>query len=118
MRNTSLPSANAGMKAETPVPVWCKESRELRAKGRVVKHFNVPAANQELVLAAFQELGWPAEMDDPLPYPNGPRSKRRRHDSVSKHSKRRLHETIDRLNRNQVNPLIRFRGNGNGIVAL
>ena len=29
-------------------------------------------------------------------------------------SRRRLHEAIDRLNRNQINRLIRFRGNGNG----
>jgi hypothetical protein len=76
--------------------------RELRIGGALVKAFKVPARNQELILDALEEEGWPRHLDDPLPPHEG------------QDSKRRLHETIDRLNRNQINRLIRFRGNGNG----
>jgi hypothetical protein len=62
----------------------------------------VPAANQERVLAAFEEEGWPVHIDDPLP------------PSPDQDSKRRLHDTINSLNRNQKCPLIRFVGDGTG----
>jgi hypothetical protein len=56
-----------------------------------------------MILDAFEELGWPRHIDDPLP-------PHREQDP-----KRRLHNTIDSLNRGQVNRfLIRFRGNGTG----
>ena len=38
-----------------------------RVGDRVVKQFRVPAGNQELILAAFEEMGWPPHIDDPLP---------------------------------------------------
>ena len=68
----------------------------------VVKQFKVPALNQERILAAFEEEGWPVHIDDPLP------------PHPEQDPKRRLHDTINSLNRNQKNPLIRFLGNGNG----
>jgi hypothetical protein len=67
-----------------------------------VKQFKVPAPNQEIILAAFEEENWTARIDDPLvPHP-------------AIDSKRRLHDTINSLNRNQKNPLLRFLGDGNG----
>jgi hypothetical protein len=62
----------------------------------------VPARNQELVLTAFQELDWPESIDDPLPPDH------------NVDPKQRLQATIKSLNRNQLTPLIRCHGNGNG----
>ena len=58
--------------------------------------------NQERILAAFEEEGWPVHIDDPLP------------PHPEQDSKRRLHDTINSLNRNQKKRLIQFLGNGNG----
>jgi hypothetical protein len=85
-----------------PRPIWDGEQRELRFAGQLIKRFRVPAANQERILAAFEEEGWPAGIDDPLS-PEGEQ------DPI-----RRLQATIKSLNRNQLHPLVRFRGNGNG----
>jgi hypothetical protein len=87
---------------ETPKPRWDRERQELRFGDTVVKQFKVPAANQERILAAFEEEGWPVRIDDPLP-PNSDQD-----------SKRRLHDTINSLNRNQKSNLIRFVGDGSG----
>ena len=70
--------------------------------GSIVKRFKWQAVNQELVLGAFQEDGWPAVIDDPLP------------PKPEQDSKRRLHDTIKALNRNQLHKAIRFHGNGTG----
>jgi hypothetical protein len=83
-------------------PEWDPERRVLRVGGQVVKHFRVPARNQELILTALQELGWPLYIDDPLPPVPGV------------NPKHRLRDTISRLNHNQQNRLIRFHGDGNG----
>lgn len=85
-----------------PVPFWDAERRELRLAGGVVKRFRQPARNQETILAAFEELGWPAFMDDPLPQ------------DFDVDPKKRLNKTIENLNRNQRQPLIRFCGDGTG----
>jgi hypothetical protein len=91
--------------AAPATPVWDAERRELRLGGVLVKKFRRPAANQELILAVFQEEGWPARIDDPLP--NGDKS-----DPVE-----RLHFTIRHLNQNQQTPLLRFRGDGSGAAV-
>jgi len=83
-------------------PEWDKQRRELWLDGRLVKRFRQPACDQELVLNAFQELEWPARMDDPIPV----------HRGID--SKKRLHDTIMRLNKHQVNHLMRFVGDGSG----
>jgi hypothetical protein len=83
-------------------PVWDRLRQELRLGRAVVKRFKLPAVNQETVLAAFEEDGWPVHIDDPLP----PRP--------DLDPKRRLHDTINSLNRNQKRPLIRFLGDGSG----
>ena len=48
-------------------PHWEPTQRELRLGDRIVKRFRVPARNQELILKSFEEEGWPAHIDDPLP---------------------------------------------------
>lgn len=83
-------------------PTWDSDRQQLRVGRVIVKEFKVPAANQEAILAAFQEEGWCPRIDDPL----APK--------LNQDSKRRLHDTINSLNRNQKHPLIRFLGDGKG----
>jgi hypothetical protein len=88
--------------AQPKIPRWDAARRELRWGAKLVKRFREPALNQELILAAFEEEGWPPHLDDPLPS-NG-----------DSDPKERLHDTIKRLNRHQVHRLIHFRGDGSG----
>jgi hypothetical protein len=84
------------------VPQWDKQRQELRLGKLLVKHFKVPAPNQEMILAAFQEESWPPRIDDPLPpHPD-------------QDPKRRLHDTINTLNRHQKHRLVHFLGDGTG----
>jgi hypothetical protein len=83
-------------------PTWDRNRQELKVGNTVVKRFRVPAANQEAILAAFEEEHWPPRIDDPLP-PHREQS-----------PKRRLQETIKSLNRNQKKSMIRFLGDGSG----
>jgi len=87
---------------DVPRPRWDPERQELCVGGMVVKQFKVPAANQERILAAFEEDGWPIRIDDPLP------------PGSDQDPKRRLHDTINSLNRNQKRHLLRFIGDGTG----
>ena len=68
----------------------------------MVKCFRVPAPNQEMVLTAFEEEGWPYRVYDPLPPEEG------------KDAKQRLHETIKALNGHRLARIIRFHGDGTG----
>jgi len=97
---SSAPADNAPPRSDSPH--WDDSKRELRLGDRIVKRFRVPALNQELILAAFQEERWPDYLDDPLPPLPG------------LDSKRRLHDAIKSLNRHQISPLLRFHGNGRG----
>ena len=83
-------------------PSWHAETRTLLFSGQMVKHFKWPAVNQERVLAAFEEDGWPARIDDPLP------------PEARIDPKRRLHDTIKNLNKNQQTRMVHFRGDGTG----
>lgn len=83
-------------------PDWHPESRKLILEGALVKRFKWPAMNQEAILCAFQEEGWPLRIDDPLPP----------QDDLE--SKRRLADTIKCLNRKQEHKLLHFRGDGTG----
>lgn len=84
------------------VPHWNPDRHELTLGGLLVKRFRLPSANQEKVLEVFEEEEWPPRIDDPLaPFGNA-------------NPKRRLHDCIRNLNRNQRNPLLRFRGDGTG----
>jgi hypothetical protein len=83
-------------------PRWDRVRQELRLGPVLVKQFKVRAPNQEMILTAFEEEGWPPRIDDPLPPVAG------------QDSKRRLHDTIVTLNRNQKSALLRFSGDGSG----
>ncbi len=87
---------------EGQLPIWDAERRVLAVNNTIVKQFKWIAANQQTVLCAFEEEGWPARIDDPLP------------PHPEQDSKRRLGDTIKCLNRKQCNPLILFRGDGTG----
>ncbi|MEO1527627.1 MAG: hypothetical protein AAFX06_19530 [Planctomycetota bacterium] len=88
------------------MPVWDPDKRELRLRDDVVKRFRQPSRNQELVLAAFQEDGWPSRIDDPLPM------------EIDRDPKERLQATIKSLNRHQIEKQIRFSGDGTGQAIL
>jgi hypothetical protein len=83
-------------------PHWDKDYRTLRIDDKVVKQFKVPAPNQEIILASFEEDHWPRRIDDPLPL----------HPAID--AKRRLHDTINSLNRNQKHAIVHFMGDGSG----
>lgn len=83
-------------------PHWDLKLRRLMYQGKLIKHFRCPAQNQETILSAFQEEGWPQRISDPIP------------PSKETDSKQRLHDAIRSLNRNQTNLLIKFHGDGTG----
>lgn len=83
-------------------PRWDDQRHELWLGSVLVKRFKWKAANQESVLAAFEEEGWPSRIDDPLS------------PVADTDPKRRLSDAIKCLNRKQANPLIRFSGDGTG----
>ena len=86
----------------TSLPCWDVERRELRLGHEVVKRFRRPARNQEIILGAFQEDGWPPRIDNPLS------------DNGDTCAVDRLHEAVRRLN-HQERCLLRFRSDGNGL---
>jgi hypothetical protein len=85
-----------------PKPRWYPDLHELHFNGTLVRRYKNPARNQELILAAFEEEGWPKRIDDPLP-PIGDLDPRQR-----------LRNTIVTLNRHQLAPLVHFRMDGTG----
>ncbi len=98
---------SAGYETNTPAkvalkPCWHATRRELTLAGQIVKRFRVPARNQETILGVFEEEGWAEHIHDPLPV------------NHEIDAPTRLHDAINRLNRCQVNPLIRFHGDGKG----
>lgn len=95
----SATSDPAGQKCK---PVWNLHLRKLTFRDRLIKHFRCPAQNQEAILCAFEEEGWPEHICDPLP------------PIEACESKQRLHDAIRGLNRSQVNTLLRFGGDGTG----
>lgn len=84
------------------IPEWNAATRRLYLDDVLVKEFRQPAENQEIVLARFEEQGWPERIDDPLPPDAGP------------DVRDRLHNTVRRLNRQQ-NPLLWFESDGQGL---
>ena len=88
----------AGRMPGGQTPCWDSQLRELSVDQIVIKRYCVPAVNQELILAAFQEENWPARIDDPLP------------PAREIEPKRRLHSAIQCLNRNQRAQLLHFHG--------
>lgn len=97
----SVPRPSVSGDGELP-PVWDPDRKELRVGGQLIKQFKLPSPNQETILMCFEEEGWPARIDNPLPPQQG------------LDNKVRLHATIKSLNRHQKHRLIRFMGDGNG----
>ncbi|MFY8199490.1 MAG: hypothetical protein ACOVLE_02375 [Pirellula staleyi] len=83
-------------------PNWDSQRRVLLLNGIVVKYFKWAAENQEAILFALEEEGWPQRIDDPLRPTHG------------QDPKRRLSDTIKCLNRKQENSILHFRGDGTG----
>jgi len=84
------------------VPEWNPVTRELHLGGILIKRFKQPSQNQERVLTAFQEEGWPQRIDDPLLQ------------TGDLDPKERLRNTIKALNRNQKQHLLKIKGDGTG----
>ena len=64
--NRRRPTAESNGHAGTLTPTWDSDRQQLRVGRVIVKEFKVPAANQEAILAAFQEEGWVPRIDDPV----------------------------------------------------
>jgi hypothetical protein len=84
------------------VPKYEREGRVFSWGNWLLKCFRQPSINQEIILCAAEELGWPAWFDDPLPRVAG----------LS--PKVRLHDALKALNRHQLRCCVRFRGDGTG----
>jgi len=98
----SLRQMGLEKKAPALKPRWDATRRELSLTGLIIKRFRVPARNQETILSVFEEEGWAEHIQDPLPA------------TLNIDAPTRLHDAINRLNRCQINPLLRFRGDGKG----
>jgi hypothetical protein len=85
-------------------PRWDRVGRELWFAGEVVLRFRRGARNQEQLLEAFEEQGWPPHIDDPLPPKKG------------KGRRKRLCDTLRHLSAAQ--RAIRFRVSADGRSAL
>jgi hypothetical protein len=48
-------------------PHWDHDRLELRLGSTVLRQFKLPSADEERVLAAFEERGWPRRIGSPLP---------------------------------------------------
>ncbi len=98
-------SDHAAHKNSNNVPHYNSKTRTLTINGKVARKFRWAASNQEKILMAFQEEGWPTRIDDPLP------------SDSEICPKRRLHDTIKCLNHGQRCKgtwFVRFRGDGTG----
>jgi hypothetical protein len=83
-------------------PLWDDAARGLWWRCRLIKHFRNDAANQRLILRAFEEQGWPQKVDDSLPRAAGVRCKVQ------------LREAVRSLHRGQSPLVLRFRADGAG----
>ncbi|MCA9054457.1 MAG: hypothetical protein KDA75_11510 [Planctomycetaceae bacterium] len=100
------PATHAPDRTVTATPEWDPTLRELRFRGELIKRYRVPAPNQELVLNAFQDDGWPEWIEDPNPPVQGV-------DPIQ-----RLLATVKSLNRNQLSNVLTFHCQTNaGIVS-
>jgi hypothetical protein len=98
------PTSVEGPKSILPSFVICQEDghRELRVGDHVVKRFRRAAPNQEMILARFEKENWQHRIQSPFGLTPG------------KNPKRRVHYSVDRLNRGQIERLLRFHGDGSG----
>jgi hypothetical protein len=90
-------------RSPAPKPDWNEELGRLTMGDTLIKELQGRADNQRRILSAFHEDRWPERIDDPLP------------PKTELEPKKRLKEAIAALNRNQVNRLIQFLGDGQGL---
>lgn len=84
-------------------PTWNSARRELCLGDKLIKRYRQRPGNQERILAAFQEDGWPEKVDDPLPF------------LPDSQAKKRLRDTVHSLNSNHAtNNILRFEMDGTG----
>ena len=81
--NRRRPAPESNGHIATLTPTWDSDRQQLRVGRMIVKEFKVPAANQEAILAAFQEERWVPRIDDPLAPQLNQDSKRRLHDTIN-----------------------------------
>jgi hypothetical protein len=99
---SATPDATRPRQETAAKPHWDPGLRQLTIGEEVVKRFQRPARVQEMILAAFEEEGWPPRIDDPLPRMAG------------QDPKRRLRGVIEALNQNQLVRIVHFLGDGTG----
>jgi hypothetical protein len=96
------PASPSDPVARSDRPVWDDQARELWWGAQLIKRFRNDAANQRLILQAFEEQGWPARIDDPLP------------PTAGINRKSRLRETVRGLHHGQKPLVLRFHADGTG----
>lgn len=87
-------------------PRWNSGTRELWLGDWLVKRLIKTSENQQIVLDVFEEMGWPRQIDDPLP----PKP-------FSVHAER-VRETCRRLNKAQIHALMHFRASPSREIIL
>lgn len=87
-------------------PRWDSGARELWLGDWLIKRLIKSSENQLIVLDVFEEMGWPRQIDDPLP----PKP-------FVVHAER-VRETCRRLNKAQTHPLMHFRASPSREVIL
>src|SRR5262245_31999007 len=83
-------------------PKWDQDRRELWLGNLLCKRYRNRAKNQEPILDFFEQAGWPARIEDPLP------------PSLHGDEMQRLRDTVAQLNNG--NPHIFFECDGNGSI--
>jgi hypothetical protein len=99
----TIPVPECGSAPGIIKPVWLADRRELWVGESLIKRYKQLPGNQDLILSAFQELGWCDRIDDPLPGKPGV------------DSKARLRQTVEDLNKRHIAAgVLHFRGDGTG----
>jgi hypothetical protein len=76
-------AARRGAGAAPAAPGWGANGLHPNRGDWAVKCFRRVAPNRETVLATFEEEGWPARIDDPLPCANGCEPRECLHDTIN-----------------------------------
>jgi hypothetical protein len=83
-------------------PNWDGGTGTLFWNGILAKKYSQPAANQRKLLDALQIAGWPRSLPNPFTGEHG------------QDLQEVLHDTLKGLNKNQMNKLLAFHGDGTG----
>jgi hypothetical protein len=100
----SIRASVVGSTPEHHRPRWDARRRELQMADRVVKRFERPAPNQEVLLDAFEGVDWKPRIANPFPV------------DVEVDRVDRLRDTVKRLNLSLPPRTLRFARDGSGGV--